>query len=107
MYFNECLLRVALYTIGSVSRTIKATGLSRAKVVRIVHDKKRLAESEEFPFNETLSWLPKAQHYLLTRSSMDLTRPCESLACETTIKALALLPCQISFTRQYNRDVTL
>ena len=29
---------------------------------------------------------------------------CKSLACETTIKTLALLLCKILFTCQYNRD---
>ena len=38
---------------------------------------------------------------------MALARPCKSLACETTIKRLALRRCKISFTRQYNHDVTV
>ena len=36
-------------TIGSVSCTIKATGLSRATVVQIIHDKRRSVEGEKFP----------------------------------------------------------
>ena len=36
-------------TIGSVSRTVKATGLSQATVKRIVRFRRRLAEGEQFP----------------------------------------------------------
>ena len=40
---------------------------------------------------------------------MALVRPCESLVCEITIKTLALPTSvqKISFTRQYNHDVTV
>ena len=35
-------------TVGSVSRSLKVTGLIRALVVRIVHGKSQLAEDERF-----------------------------------------------------------
>ena len=35
-------------TIGSVSHTVKITGLSQGMVVRIVHDRRRFVEDEQF-----------------------------------------------------------
>ena len=43
-------------TIGSVSHTVKVTGLSRAMVVRIVRDRRQLAEGEQFPRSNKMLW---------------------------------------------------
>ena len=42
-------------TIGFVSRTVKVTGLSLVMVMRVVHDRRQLAEGKWFPhLNKTL-----------------------------------------------------
>ena len=52
-------------TIGSVSRTVKVTGLSRATVVRIVHERRPLAEGKGFPCsNKTLWYIHKEKNCL-------------------------------------------
>ena len=46
-YFNKMSIKGGI-TISSVSRAIKETGLSQTTVVRIVHDKRQLAEGKQF-----------------------------------------------------------
>ena len=43
-------------TIGSVSHTVKATGLSRATVVQIVHKRRQLVEGEQFLRSNKTLW---------------------------------------------------
>ena len=54
-YFDEISITGGI-TVGSVSCTVKVTGLSQAMVVRIVHDRRRLAEGKQFPRSNKTLW---------------------------------------------------
>ena len=43
VYYKGCI------TIGSVSRMVKETGITRATIVRIVHDRRRLVVGKQSP----------------------------------------------------------
>lgn len=47
-YFKAQLRKGGIST-SALHRTVKATGLSRSTIVRIVGDKRRLQENEDFP----------------------------------------------------------
>ena len=47
-------------TIDSASRTIKVTGLSRATVVQILHDRRWLAQANSFPLQQNTMVAPES-----------------------------------------------
>ena len=62
-YFNEMSIKGGI-TISFVSCTVKEIGLSQAMVVRIVHDRRQLAEGEQFSApTKRYRGSQKRQHY--------------------------------------------